>query len=166
MKYFAYGSNMSLQRLLQRTPSARALGAHSLPGHTLRFHKTGRDGSGKCDAFYTGASHDVVLGVLYHLAEHEKAALDRAEGLGIGYREASIEVYSGAGRAEPCFSYFALRIDPTLAPYSWYKQHVLIGAREAGLPGEYLADIERVAAIIDPNQQRAAEQFAIHQQKN
>ena len=39
-------------------------------------------------------------------------------------------------------------------------------ALAAGLPGEYLADIECVAATIDPDQQRAAEQFAIHQQEN
>ena len=163
LNYFAYGSNMSLQRLLQRTPSARALGCYSLPGHQLRFHKTGRDGSGKCDAFHTGASDDVVLGVLYRLARHEKPALDRAEGLGYGYREKSVTVYSRLGQAAHCFCYFATRTDHTLAPYSWYKEHVLIGAREAALPLEYIAGIERVPAVADPDARRASEQRAIHQ---
>jgi len=163
LNYFAYGSNMSLQRLLQRTPSARAQGRYSLPGHDLRFHKSGRDGSGKCDALHTGEPDHVVLGVVYRIAGHEKTALDRAEGLGYGYRETSITVYSSGGLAEQCFCYFATHTDPRLAPYTWYKQHVLIGAREAALPLDYIAGIEAVQAIADPNAHRAAEQHAIHQ---
>ncbi|MCZ6829772.1 MAG: gamma-glutamylcyclotransferase, partial [Gammaproteobacteria bacterium] len=133
----------------------------SLPGHELRFHKSGRDGSGKCDAFRTGVSEDVVLGVLYQLAGHEKEALDRAEGL--GYRETTITVYSEAAQPVQCFCYFATRIDNTLAPYTWYKEHVLIGAREAALPLEYIARIDSVHAIADPDVRRAAAQRAIHE---
>jgi gamma-glutamylcyclotransferase len=53
MYYFAYGSNMSLSRLRERVPSAEAVGCFSLNGHDLRFHKLSKDGSGKCDAFFT-----------------------------------------------------------------------------------------------------------------
>jgi hypothetical protein len=162
IKYFAYGSNMSLQRLLQRTPSARPLGRYSLPSHELRFHKIGRDGSGKCDAFHTGDPGSVVLGVLYHLAPDEKPLLDRVEGLGNGYRENSITVYSQLGQAEQCFSYFATHTDQSLAPYSWYKQHVLVGAWEADLPATYVSSIECVDASEDPDEHRDAEQRAIH----
>jgi hypothetical protein len=56
MLYFAYGSNMSVSRLVARTPSAQPLGRCALRGHQLRFHKVGGDGSAKCDAFHTGNS--------------------------------------------------------------------------------------------------------------
>jgi hypothetical protein len=163
LKYFAYGSNMSLQRLLQRTPSARPLGRYALPAHELRFHKIGRDGSGKCDAFHTGSAHNTVLGVLYQLAREEKPLLDRVEGLGNGYREDTVTVYCHDGQPEQCFCYFATHTDNSLAPYTWYKRHVLVGAREAALPPAYIGKIARVQALRDPDGERDKTQLAIHQ---
>ena len=45
MKYFAYGSNMSLARLQERVPSARKLEIVTLKNHQLRFNMSGTDGS-------------------------------------------------------------------------------------------------------------------------
>jgi len=39
MKYFSYGSNMSIRRLADRVPSAQLVTVAKLPSHTLRFHK-------------------------------------------------------------------------------------------------------------------------------
>jgi len=41
MKYFAYGSNMSLLRLRARVPSAERIGMFTLVEHALRFHTNG-----------------------------------------------------------------------------------------------------------------------------
>lgn len=41
MNYFAYGSNMSLQRLRERVPGAEYLGSYTLINHNLRFHIEG-----------------------------------------------------------------------------------------------------------------------------
>jgi hypothetical protein len=76
MKYFAYGSNMSLARLQARTPSARRLGTAVLESHDLRFHKAGKDGSGKCDVVHTGGA-ECVYGVLYEI-DAERDRLERA----------------------------------------------------------------------------------------
>ncbi|MCF8057186.1 MAG: gamma-glutamylcyclotransferase [Desulfocapsa sp.] len=92
MKYFAYGSNMSLNRIRQRVPSALMLGMFSLEYHELRFHKHGRDNSGKCDAYYTNDSSNTVLGVLYQIDKSGKVILDRAEGVGCGYDEKEVIV--------------------------------------------------------------------------
>ena len=46
MRYFAYGSNMSIARLSERAPSAEVIGVARLRSHVLRFHKVGTDGSG------------------------------------------------------------------------------------------------------------------------
>ncbi len=162
MKYFAFGSNMSSRRLRQRVPGAKPLGTYSLERHELRFHKYNKDGSGKCDAFYTGDKSDVVLGVLYEIDESEKAALDRAEGLGYGYDEKEVFVYGAEGNVEKAVTYYATKLDESLQPYTWYKEHVLAGAREADLPAAYIAGIEAVEAIRDPDLKREAEQRAIH----
>lgn len=64
MHYFAYGSNMSRSRLRERAPSAEALGCFALNGYDLGFHKSGKDGSAKCDAYFTADTGDVIYGVL------------------------------------------------------------------------------------------------------
>jgi hypothetical protein len=46
-------------------------------------------------------------------------------------------------------------IDDSLQPYSWYKDFVLAGAEEHGLPAEYVESrIVAVHAIGDPDPQR------------
>ncbi len=162
MKYFAYGSNMSSKRLRARTPSARPVGVYTLRGFALRFHKVGKDGSGKCDAFRTGDSADRVVGVLYDLAPADEAHLDRVEGLGWGYRKEQVEVGGPGGNIESAFTYCAIRTDTSLRPYSWYLEHVLAGAREAGLPAEYVAELERQGATPDPCAARERAELAIY----
>ena len=77
-KYFAYGSNMSIARLRARVPGAERTGVFTLHEHALRFHKLSRnDGSGKCDAFYTGNASDRVVGALVEL---EPVGSDLIEG--------------------------------------------------------------------------------------
>ena len=137
MKYFAYGSNMSLARIKERVPSAHRLGAYFLEGRDLRFHKAGKDGSGKCDAFST-SGNERVYGALYEINPDEKPALDRAEGLGVEYSEKLVSVTNDQGETIEAFTYFALKIDDSLKPYTWYLNHVLIGARESQLPENYI----------------------------
>ncbi len=161
-RYFAYGSNMHPLRLGQRLPSARRVGVYALAGHALRFHKVGKDGSGKCDAFRTGLAADRVLGVLYEIDAEEEATLDRLEGLGIGYRKATARLSNAAGASALAFTYEAIRIDATLRPFSWYKQHVLEGAREAGLNADYIAAIARQEAIEDACAERTRRELAIY----
>ena len=42
------------------------------------------------------------------------------------------------------------KIDTTLRPFDWYKEHVLRGAREHGLPVAYVAGIERIGTVGPP----------------
>ena len=146
--YFAYGSNMSSERLLGRTPSAVSLGRARLPRHALRWHKLGRDGSGKCDIEATDVAGESVWGVLYEIDAADKRALDAAEGLGVGYNEQTVYVETATG-AEDAVTYKARpdKIDPMLRPLPWYKAHVLRGAREHGLPYGYMRRIAAVAVL-------------------
>ena len=72
---FAYGSNLCVERILARVRSTRVLTVARLEGHALRFHKRGRDGSAKADAWSSGDPRDVVWGVVYELATADKATL-------------------------------------------------------------------------------------------
>lgn len=159
--YFAYGSNLLSRRLAARTPSARPLGIARLPGHRLYWHKRGRDGSGKCDAALTGDRGDAVVGVVYRLDAGERAALDRAEGLGAGYHGAEHD-FVVAGRALSAFFYRADAgaVDPALAPFDWYHALVVAGAREHRLPADYIAALQR-ATVDDPDAERRRAHFAL-----
>lgn len=144
-RYFAYGSNMATSRLRQRAPSARPVAVGRLPGHALRWHKLGRDGSGKCDACPSAGAEDAVWGVLFDIDQADKAHLDAAEGLGIGYDERMVQVQTDAGpRCALTYQAKPARIDPELRPRQWYKAHVLAGAREHGLPVAYVAQLAAV----------------------
>jgi len=160
LHYFAYGSNMSLARLRARTPSAMRLGLCQLPGHDLRFHKIGRDGSGKCDAYATGDPGHCVAGALYTLDAGEQAALDAVEGP--GYARKQVLVIDAQGREVSAFTYCAIAIDTALKPYSWYLNHVLVGARELPVPAAYLARLAAIDCTEDPDAARAAIEWAVH----
>lgn len=162
MRYFAYGSNMSLSRLRERVPSARRLGCYWLKGHQLRFHKLSKDGSGKCDAYFTGSEDDFVIGALFEIEPGEKRALDIAEGLGFGYSEKLVMLQSQEEHEIEAFTYCALIIDGSLKPYSWYLNHVLVGASESELPYDYIAIIDAVESVQDADYIRHAREIGIH----
>ncbi|QID18431.1 gamma-glutamylcyclotransferase [Nitrogeniibacter mangrovi] len=160
LTYFAYGSNMSVARLRARIPGAQRLGLATLAGHVLRFHKCGADGSAKLDAVATGDAADRVLGVLFGLTAADKAVLDAIEGP--GYAVVPVAVGSATGGVVEAFMYRALRVDATLRPFGWYVHHVLTGAREAGLPADYVARIAAVEAMDDPDGERDARERGVH----
>ncbi|MDZ7803176.1 gamma-glutamylcyclotransferase family protein [Thiohalophilus sp.] len=162
MLYFAYGSNMSSHRLLARVPSARSVTIARLPGHRLRFHKKSVDGSAKCDIEQTGNESDVVHGVVFNIAPEEKPELDRHEGLGQGYEEKRVSIYIDDGNSLSALTFYATRIEPTLKPYVWYREHVLRGAREHGLPDYYIKSIAGIEAIPDPDTHRHRKELTVY----
>ena len=162
MKYFAYGSNMSYLRLKERVPSAIRLEMAVLNNHQLRFHMSGIDGSGKCDSYQTNNIEDRVIGALYEINESEKSILDQAESLGTGYNEKLVLVQSSSGQLFEAFTYYAIKLDISLKPFSWYLNHVITGAKETKLPAEYLAYIESIECIEDPNKNREAIELAMY----
>lgn len=151
-RYFAYGSNMATERVRSRAPSARPVGVARLPRHVLRWHKRGRDGSGKCDISAADAADtDAVWGVLFDIECTDKPRLDAAEGLGVGYDARTVQVLAESGSCE-ALTYQARRshIDARLRPTPWYKRHVVIGAREHGLPAAYQRALAAIRTTEDP----------------
>lgn len=163
--YFAYGSNLHPARLAERTPSCRAIGAATLVGYTLRFHKRSKaagDMSGKCDAWATGRRDDVVHGAIYRIHRRDLPALDAAEGNGRGYERVTIQAFS-PGRRYDVQVYVAQPgwIDAALKPYDWYLEFVVRGAGHHGLPDAYRRGLARTPSMPDPDSARAARHFAL-----
>jgi len=163
MLYFSYGSNMSSRRIRYRVPSAKFITIATLHGHDLRFHKRSMDGSAKCDAYETGDDGHSIIGVVFDICESEKPMLDTYEGLGHGYEQKTVEVVTSSGHTIEAMTYYALLIDPLLKPYHWYKQHVLRGAMEHELPGEYTKHILAIDSLEDPDNSRHEREIAIYQ---
>ena len=150
MLYFGYGSNMSKVRLEKRLGPFERLGAAYVTGYALRFHKKSRkDGSGKCDAFYTGTPGDRLWGALDRLTDAQIAKLDKIEGR--GYRRDLATVMFGD---EPLQAALYLArpeaIDADVRPLQCYKDFVLVGARELNLPADYIRAVEAVSTMPDP----------------
>jgi gamma-glutamylcyclotransferase len=59
---FVYGSNMLRVKLQKDAPSAERIDIGQLKSHVLTWTKRSKDGSGKCDAAYTGKDTDVTWG--------------------------------------------------------------------------------------------------------
>ena len=89
---FAYGSNLHLQRMRARVPSAQPMEIGYVRQRRLMFHKRSVDGSAKADAAWSPRADDRVWGVIYRLPADEKPALDRCEYLGVGYDLEPVEV--------------------------------------------------------------------------
>ena len=155
MLCFGYGSNMPKARIDQCLDPVERLGAAFLTGYTLRFHKRSRDGSGKCDAFRTDSPDNRVWGALDRLSDNQFADLDRFEGP--GYDRITVLV-AHSNQTVDAALYVAKpeTVSPGLPPFVWYKELVLMGARELGLPIGYIEAIEAVHAVLDPDLQRAA----------
>ncbi|EMI53794.1 gamma-glutamylcyclotransferase family protein [Rhodopirellula sallentina] len=145
--HFAYGSNMSTSRLRKRCASAVAVGRGFVVGRRLCFHKIGKDGTAKADAFWTGDQRDVLHGVIFRCHVRDRAKLDRCESIGIGYDAAPVEVITtDAGVTHPMFLYEALpsMIGDSLLPAPWYVAHVLQGAEEHALPTAYQTALKQM----------------------
>ena len=161
MLYFAYGSNMATQRLAARVP-ARFVTTALLPAYRLTFHQRGSDGSGKCD-IVPASAQSAVYGVIWEMASHHKPTLDRYEGLGAAYNETWLTVTDLASdRQFEVQAYIGNLTALGLRPYTWYKHHVLTGAREHGLPTYYLRALEGIEAHQDDNAERHAREMALY----
>jgi gamma-glutamylcyclotransferase len=149
--YFAFGSNLLTRRLQARVPSANSVGRAVLQDFRLAWHKVGADGSGKCDIVTEPGGR--VWGVVFDIDPSEKPRLDAAEGLGAGYDERSVTVYLNGSGVEAA-TYQATNINRDLQPWHWYKDLVLAGALEHGLPRSYIQAIRETRALRDPDDTR------------
>ena len=163
MLIFAYGSNMNLNRLTKRVPSAVKVCNAFLPGYKLVCNKISKDGSAKANIMKTDNLAELVWGVLFTIDDKEKPLLDKAEGLGKGYNEDKLTFFDDAGNTYTAQVYIAdsNSIDNTLLPYDWYKEFIISGAIQNKLPAEYILNLKSIPCIRDHDAERRKNNYSI-----
>ena len=165
--YFAYGSNMSKRRLKKRVSSAKVVGTGVLKNYCLTFRKPSMDGSGKCTI--ECCESDEVYGVLFEIDEDQKCCLDNVE-RGYDSKCVKIEVLDSKCEKYKCDkilccvrTYKATKnLKSCLKPYTWYKQHVLVGAIEQKLPPYYINYLIGFSSKKDCCKKREARELSIY----
>ncbi|NMR26265.1 gamma-glutamylcyclotransferase [Pseudoalteromonas sp. NEC-BIFX-2020_015] len=159
---FSFGSNMSSNRLLARLPNAKRVGTAILDGYELTFDMVSLDGSGKGNVRPSNDQNTQVYGVVYQLNHDEKSVLDDIEGPRYDCVDVQVTLLDGQVLNAHC--YIANTTNEDILPYDWYMQHVHRGALEACVPNEYSEAIKSRQTCRDSNSERAAIEFAVHQQ--
>jgi hypothetical protein len=137
--YFAYGSNLLIQRLTARCPTARPLGPATLSGHRVEFAKLSSvDGSGK--ATILPQEGRTAHGVLFELALSDLEALDLIEGVGHGYHRLDRVGVQLDGETIGASTYIASAPTGPIRPLDWYLALILAGAHQHALPGDVHRD--------------------------
>ena len=144
--YFAYGSNLSSARMRKRVPSARAVCAATLDDHQLTLGKPGRDGSGKATLVRVPGA--LCWGVVYAIDTDEWDLLDACEP---GYGRTSRIVTTVARERLAVETYLAPATAPDPVATPLYKSFIVDGAREHGLPADYVGSLERLPVRREPD---------------
>ena len=144
---FAYGSNMSTERMQARVSSAKSLGRAKLkpPDKSLVCNKKGEDGSGKANL--VDKDGGIVWGVLYEIDSEELSKLDKFEK---GYERKSLDVSTEQDSSVKAYVYISSELTDDPRPYDWYKKCMRDGAREPHLPSFYITRLEQIESKPDP----------------
>ncbi len=128
INYFAYGSNMSQQRMKERGLAPISRESAKLAGYELVFNKKAWKG----DWGYANIQpklNSVVEGALYQFPEEDLALLDKVEGFPKHYYRLKLVVTVGSTAWIQAITYVAApsKIMEGLQPTEEYLQHLLAG---------------------------------------
>lgn len=134
--YFAYGSNMNVERMHERQMDFDHAEAGVLRDFRLVFNKRSTRQIGMASANVMQSSGSRVEGVLYRLLDSDAInKMDPYEGYPLGYDRKKIPIRIQRSKLQSAWVYTANPdyIDETLKPARWYLDHLLAGR-------EYLSD--------------------------
>ena len=143
--YFAYASNMAPDVITGLCPRHRYLGVALLADHRLAFtRRSMKTQTGVADV--VRAPGATVWGVLYRIDDDELAAIDRKEGHDWAYERVTLPVRLADGTERVAVTYTVRYKEPAEVPPSrQYLDLVIAAARERGLPGGYIEQIEAIS---------------------
>lgn len=128
-----------------RIPLAEPVITARLAGHRLVCDKPGVDGSGKANL--RGDPESVAWGVVYRIPASDWTVLDRFE---VAYARHYCQLTTTRGEPLAAQLYLAVKpSDKPLPPFDWYREHMLLGAEEHGLPADVLDEIESWTVKFD-----------------
>jgi sulfite reductase (NADPH) flavoprotein alpha-component len=134
--YFAYGANMSASKLARHGIRVASAEPARLDGYRLAFDLPGIPLIEPAFASIVRAPGETVHGVLYRMSERDADRLDRFESP--RYRRAPVEVTGTLSGRAPAFAYENRMPVAGLVPSRRYLRLLCEGARDSGLPGEWI----------------------------
>ncbi|MCW5889466.1 MAG: gamma-glutamylcyclotransferase [bacterium] len=148
--YFAYGSNLCRATFVDRR-GMQPLAARParLDGFRLTFDLPVGPGE-RGVANLLAEAGACVWGVCYQLAPNACELLDRSEGVHVGYyARVPVETVTQGGERLAAFAYLGERRVAGRKPSARYLGLLLDGAREHGLPADWIAALEALELAVD-----------------
>ena len=141
--YFAYGSNLWIDQMAQRTGAIRqgedGPRMARLAGFRLAFNKKSKRCKFAANIMCPG---DEVVGVVYRCDEDAMRKLDAFEP---GYKRETIRVVLDGGETVDAVTYVAKAPGDEGKPTEEYLEKIVTGATQHRLPDEYVEKIEKLA---------------------
>ena len=131
--YIAYGSNMNLEQMVYRCPTARVKGTGTIVGWKLTF----RGANGGAVATIEPSKNGGVPVLLWDIEPSDEVALDQYEGYPWLYRKKIITAIF-EGESIEVMVYIMNEGRPIAAPSPRYYKTIRQGYESAGLDEEYL----------------------------
>jgi gamma-glutamylcyclotransferase (GGCT)/AIG2-like uncharacterized protein YtfP len=143
--YFAYASNMHRAQMQRWCPASRFLGPASLAGFRFVYDGFSVTWDGAV-ANIVKSDAETVWGVLYEVTERDRLTLDSFEGYPRDYEHRDVDVRDRDGNVRRAMTYFRTG-RPLGPPHPDYERIVIDGAKESGLPDDYIDRTLRVARL-------------------
>jgi cation transport regulator ChaC len=153
--YFGYGSNVERGTFVERR-GMRPLGVQRglLEDWELCFDLPVGPGE-RAVANLRARRGARVWGVLWRIELRDAARLDRSEGVHRGfYRRLAVRVQAEEERVD-AFTYLSDLRRPGRKPSARYLGLLLAGARQHGLPAEWVEGLERIELAVDERDAQA-----------
>lgn len=147
--YFAYGSNMNANRMLERGLAFDRALSGSIDHLALAFNKLAADAPHRSYANVVYAPRQRVEGVLYQLSHHDEIfKMDPFEGAPRLYSREIYTVSTQEGGI-PAWVYVANRamLRDGMKPERWYLEHLLAGVDY--LTDDYYQQLTQVSCVDD-----------------
>ena len=139
MHYFAYGSNLNHEQMKKRCPDSKFIKRAKLVGYKLIYDGYSKKWEGSV-ANIIPSRGDLVWGGLYEISMDDRDALDYYEGYPKSYDRKEFEVKDDLDKSYIAYIYF--REGKQLGqPSAKYCEVIKIGAKDCGLPQDYMTSI-------------------------
>ena len=125
--YLAYGSNLNLEQMSHRCPTAKVVGATTIKDYALLF----RGQNGGAVATIEPIKGSEVPCLVWEITPTDEMALDRYEGYPFLYRKEIVKVKLGRKTVE-IMVYIMNEGKPLNAPSCYYYSTILQGYKSAG----------------------------------
>jgi len=143
--YFAFASNMNQAQMKRWCPASRFLKAVVLEGYRFVYDGLSVSWDGATGNIVQSTTES-VWGALYEITERDRLTLDAFEGYPRNYDHKDVDVRDREGKIDRAMTYF--RTGRALGkPHPDYERIVIDGAKECGLPDDYIEKFLRVARI-------------------